>query len=160
MRAQLAIAELIEPLRADPACAAVLLDIDGTLAPIVRHASDATVPEPTRLRLVELSKRYGLVACVSGRSAAVARQIVSIGSIAYVGNHGCELLRAGATEAIIDPRVASWAPRIAAFAHSVDTIALQQLRVRREDKGPIVAFHWRGAPDEAAALAAVEEIET
>ena len=32
--------------------------------------------------------------------------------------------------------------------------------MRREDKGAIVAFHWRGAPDEAAALAAVEEIET
>jgi trehalose 6-phosphate phosphatase len=160
MRAQLAITELLEPLRADPACAAVLLDIDGTLAPIVRHASDANVPEPTRMRLVELAKRYRLVACVSGRSAAVARQIVSIGSIAYIGNHGCELLPAGATEAIVDPRVAAWTPRITAFADRVDTVALQKLRVRREDKGPIVAFHWRGAPDEAGALAAVEAIET
>jgi len=159
MRAQLAIVELLEPLRSDPGAAAALLDIDGTLAPIVRHASDANVPEPTRLRLVELAKRYRLVACVSGRSAGVARQIVSIGSIAYVGNHGCELLRAGATEAIVDPRVAAWTPRIKAFADAADTVALQQLRVRREDKGPIVAFHWRGAPDEAAALAAVEEIE-
>ena len=48
MRAQLAIAELLEPLRANPARAAVLLDIDATLAPIVRHASDANVPEATR----------------------------------------------------------------------------------------------------------------
>jgi trehalose 6-phosphate phosphatase len=160
MRAGLAIAELLEPLRADPAGSAALLDIDGTLAPIVRHASDANVPEPTRQRLVELGNRYRLVACVSGRSAAVARQIVSIGSIAYVGNHGCELLPAGATETILDPQVAEWAPRIVSFADHVDTVALQRLRVRREDKGPIVAFHWRGAPDEAAALAAVEEIET
>ena len=95
MRAQLAIAELLEPLRADPARAAVLLDIDGTLAPIVRHASDANVPEATRLRLIELAKRYGLVACVSGRAASVARQMVSIGSIAYIGNHGSELLPPG-----------------------------------------------------------------
>jgi len=159
MRAQLAIAELLEPLRAEPQSSAALLDIDGTLAPIVRHASDASVPEPTRMRLVELAKRYRLVACVSGRSAAVARQIVSIGSIAYVGNHGCELLPAGATEAIVDPLVAPWAPRIVAFADAADTVGLQKLRVRREDKGPIVAFHWRGAPDEAAALGAVEEIE-
>jgi trehalose 6-phosphate phosphatase len=159
MRAQLAIAELLEPLRAEPERSAALLDIDGTLAPIVRHASDATVPEPTRLALVELAKRYRLVACVSGRSAAVARQIVSIGSITYVGNHGCELLRAGATEAIVDPRVASWTPRIRAFAAAVDTVALQQLRVRREDKGPISAFHWRGAPNERAAVAAVDAIE-
>ena len=160
MRAQVAIGELLEPLRADPACAAVLLDIDGTLAPIVRHASDANVPEPTRPRLVELAKRYAVVACVSGRAAAVARQIVSIGSIAYVGNHGCELLRAGSTETIVDPRVAAWTPRITAFADAADTVALQKVRVRREDKGPIVAFHWRGAPNEADALAAVEQIET
>jgi trehalose 6-phosphate phosphatase len=160
MRAGLAIAELLEPLRADPSSAAALLDIDGTLAPIVRHASDASVPEPTRQRLVELGNRYRLVACVSGRSAAVARQIVSIGSIAYVGNHGCELLPAGATETIVDPRMAVWTPRITAFADHVDTVALQKLRVRREDKGAIVAFHWRGAPDEAAALDAVEQIES
>ena len=28
---------------------------------------------------------------------------------------------------------------------------LKLLRIRIEDKGPINAFHWRGAPDEAAA---------
>ena len=160
MRAQLAIAELLEPLRADPLHGAALLDIDGTLAPIVRHASDANVPEMTRVRLITLAKRYGLVACVSGRSAAVARQMVSIGSIAYIGNHGCELLPPGATEAIVDPQVARWSDRVNAFADSVDTVERQQLRLRREDKGAIVAFHWRGAPDEVAALAAVAEIES
>ena len=30
--------------------------------------------------------------------------------------------------------------------------------MRSEDKDAIAAFHWRGAPDEAAAAAAVEEI--
>src|SRR3954452_1793592 len=39
------------PLRADPARAGILLDIDGVLAPIVRHADDAHVPEPTRAPL-------------------------------------------------------------------------------------------------------------
>src|SRR5580704_12365706 len=83
VQAQLQVAGLLGPLRADPARAAALLDIDGTLAPIVRHPSDANVPEPTRARLIELSKRYGLVACVSGRPAAVARQLVGVGTIAY-----------------------------------------------------------------------------
>jgi trehalose 6-phosphate phosphatase len=32
------------------------------------------------------------------------------------------------------------------------------MRVRIEDKGAIVAFHWRGARDETAALAAVQGI--
>src|SRR5580704_13132621 len=80
MHAHFEIAELIEPLRADPANAAILLDIDGTLAPIVRHASDASVPEPTRRTLIAIAKTYGFVACVSGRPAVVARQMVSIGS--------------------------------------------------------------------------------
>src|SRR5205807_4310062 len=92
------VAAALEPLRADPARAAVLLDVDGTLAPIVRHAEDAHVPEPTRVPLIAIAKRYGVVACVSGRQAAVARRMVSIGSITYIGNHGAELLRGGASE--------------------------------------------------------------
>src|SRR3954467_14457888 len=81
------LAEALQPLRADPARAAVLLDVDGTLAPIVRHADDAQVPEPTRVPLIEVAKRYGVVACVSGRRAATARQIVAIGSMPHAGNH-------------------------------------------------------------------------
>ena len=130
MRAQLEISELLEPLRADPANAAILLDIDGTLAPIVRHASDAHVPEPTRRLLIAISMVYGFVACVSGRPAAVARQMVSIGSIAYIGNHGSELLRASSTETIVDPEVARWNGRIAVFADGIDTLELRQARVR------------------------------
>ncbi|MEA2189692.1 MAG: trehalose 6-phosphate phosphatase, partial [Solirubrobacteraceae bacterium] len=72
-------------MRADPARAAVLLDIDGTLAPIVRHADDAHVPEPTRVQLIAVAKRYRVVGCISGRQSATARQMVSLGSIAYVG---------------------------------------------------------------------------
>ena len=159
MRAQPAIPELLEPLRADPAAAAVLLDIDGTLAPIVRHASDATVPEQTRMLLIELARRYGTVACVSGRSAAVARQMVAIGSIAYIGNHGSELLAPGSRVATVDPVVARWAARVHEFAVRAATPALAQLRIRSEDKGAIVAFHWRGAPDEGAALVAVAALE-
>jgi trehalose 6-phosphate phosphatase len=150
--------DALAPLRADPARAAVLLDVDGTLAPIVRHAEDAHVPEPTRVPLIEVAKRYGVVACVSGRRAATARRIVSLGSIAYVGNHGSELLRPGATEAELDPDVAAYARRVQAFARDVWTDELHRLRVRAEDKDVIAAFHWRGAPDEAAAESAVREL--
>ena len=94
----------------------MLLDIDGVLAPIVRHADDAHVPEPTRVPLIAVAKRYGLVACVSGRQAATARRIVSLGSITYVGNHGAEMLRGGSSEPELDPEVATWAPRIREFA--------------------------------------------
>jgi trehalose 6-phosphate phosphatase len=150
--------EALEPLRSEPARAAVLLDIDGTLAPIVRHAADAHVPEATRSLLIEIAKRYGVVGCVSGRRAATARQIVSIGTIAYVGNHGGELLRPGSTRAEVDPALSAWTERVRAFAAGAYTPEHQRIRVRSEDKDTIAAFHWRGAPDEAAAAAAVQEI--
>jgi trehalose 6-phosphate phosphatase len=150
--------EALEPLRSDPSHSAVLLDIDGTLAPIVRHATDAHVPEATRTLLIEIAKRYRLVGCVSGRRAASARQVVAIGSIAYVGNHGGELLRAGATRPEVDPELAAWTERVRAFAARVYTGEHQRLRVRAEDKHAIAAFHWRGAPDEDAAAAAVRAI--
>ncbi len=150
--------EALEPLRSDPAHAAVLLDIDGTLAPIVRHAADAHVPEASRTLLIEISKRYRLVGCVSGRRAATARQIVAIGSIAYVGNHGGELLRPGATRAELDPDLTAWSERVGEFAQRVFTPELERARVRSEDKDAIAAFHWRGAPDEEVAAAFVREI--
>src|SRR5689334_7489899 len=103
------LAEALEPLRSEPRRSAILLDVDGTLAPIVRHADDAHVPEPTRSVLIEVSRRYGLVGCVSGRRAATARQIVAIGTIAYIGNHGAELLRPGSTRPEVDPALEEWA---------------------------------------------------
>jgi len=150
--------EALEPIRSDPTRAAVLLDIDGTLAPIVRHAADAHVPEATRTLLIEIAKRYRVVGCVSGRRAATARQIVAIGTIAYIGNHGGEILRPGATRPDVDPNVAAWTERVRAFAARVYTGEHQRLRVRSEDKDAIAAFHWRGAPDEEAAATATKEI--
>jgi trehalose 6-phosphate phosphatase len=150
--------EALEPLRCDPKRAAVLLDIDGTLAPIVRHATDAHVPEATRTLLIEIAQRYRLVGCVSGRRATTARQIVAIGTIAYVGNHGGELLRPRATQPEVDPELAAWSAQVRAFAQRVLTAEHQRIRVRVEDKDGIAAFHWRGAPDEDAAAAAVAQI--
>lgn len=155
MAAAPTLADALAPLLADPRSAGVLLDVDGTLAPIVRHTDDAHVPEATRKPLIAIAKRYGVVACVSGRRSAVARRIVSLGSITYVGNHGTEVLRGGATEAEVDPEIAEWAVRVQAWARKAQTEELDLLRVRSEDKEAIAAFHWRGAPDEAAAEAAV-----
>jgi trehalose 6-phosphate phosphatase len=84
--------------------------------------------------------------------------MVSIGSITYIGSHGAELLESGWTESVLDPSVGEWTARIDAFRRESDTPELRRRRVRIEDKGPIVAFHWRGATDEEAAKAAVDAI--
>jgi len=145
-------------VRAKPQQSAILLDIDGTLAPIVENAANAHVPETTRQLLIEVAKRYAIVACVSGRRASEARAMVAIGSISYLGSHGVELLRAGWTESVLDPAVEDWARRIHDFGRDAYTADLRRRRVRLEDKGAIVAFHWRGAPDEEAARAAIDAI--
>ena len=152
------LAEALAPLRADPARAAVLLDVDGTLAPIVRHADEAIVPEATRALLIQVARRFGLTACVSGRRAAIARQIVSLGTIAYVGNHGAETLKPGTTQPEVDREAAAWQRRVHQFAEQAYAEDTQRARVRLEDKGPIVAFHWRGAPDEEHAAALTKQI--
>ncbi len=150
--------ETLGPIRTEPRATAVLLDIDGTLAPIVEHAEDAHVPESTRQLLIAVADRYGLVGCVSGRRASEARAMVSIGTITYLGSHGVEMLRAGWTEARLDEAVSDWVARVQQFGREADTAQTRRLRVRLEDKGAIVAFHWRGARDEAAAAAAVRAI--
>jgi trehalose 6-phosphate phosphatase len=152
------LSEALAPLRADPEHAAILMDIDGTLAPIVDNAADAHVPESTRQLLIAVANRYGLMACVSGRRASEARAMVSIGAISYLGSHGAELLRAGWTEAVLDKDVEDWVRRIHEFGREADTQDVRKRRVRLEDKGPIVAFHWRGAHDEEAARAAIDSI--
>jgi trehalose 6-phosphate phosphatase len=150
--------EALAALRDDPAHAAILLDIDGTLAPIAAKPSDARVPEATRQLLTDVARRYSVVACVTGRRASEARAMVSNGSISYLGVHGAELLRAGWTEPVLDPRLETWARRIHEFGRQADSDDLRQRRIRLEDKGAILAFHWRGAPDEEAARAAIDAI--
>jgi trehalose 6-phosphate phosphatase len=152
------LAEVLRPLTERPDRAGILLDVDGTLAPIVERAEEAHVPEAVSRLLAGLAGRYCCVACISGRSAAEARRLVGVGRLAYAGAHGAELLEPGGTTATILPTFDSWTERVREFAAGRDQRELRRARVRIEDKGPIAAFHWRGAPDEDAARAAVGQI--
>jgi trehalose 6-phosphate phosphatase len=149
---------LLEPLRRDPERSAVLLDVDGVLAPIVAQPDDAHMPETTRRPLIEVARRYGTVACVSGRRASDARRIVSLGTIAYLGNHGSEVLRPGATAPELDRELQAWTRRVQGFMREVYDEELKRLRVRLEDKQAIAALHWRNVPDEDAAERAIRAV--
>jgi len=128
-------------LAADPAEAALFFDVDGTLAPIVANPSDARVPDATRSELRRLASRYGLVACVSGRTGEVARAIVGVPELTYVGEHGLEL----------DPEAEAWRERIRAFGAQAPWPA--------EEKPLSAAFHYRTAPDHEAARRELEHVE-
>jgi trehalose 6-phosphate phosphatase len=120
-------------LRSEPDRAAVLLDVDGTLAPIVARPELAAVPEDARAEVRRLAGRYALVACVSGRTSEDAARLVGVDGVVYVGVHGLELA----------PEAARWREALRPFA-AEDWPWL-------EDKGLTVALHWREAPDPEAA---------
>jgi trehalose 6-phosphate phosphatase len=132
--------DLLAPLREAPEKAALLFDVDGTIAPIAPRPELAFVPAETKLELARLAARYLLVACISGRSSEEAEALVGVEGIRYVGNHGLEL----------DERAAELTDQIAAFR---DSVALPV-----EDKGLSLSYHFRGAKDEEAARAELEEV--
>lgn len=150
---------LLRPLIDAPERAAIFLDVDGTLAPIVEQADRARVPENTARLLGTLGRRFAIVACVSGRSATETRRLVGVGSLAYAGYHGAELLMPGTPRPWQLPELEHGADSVRRFALEQDEGSdLRVLRVRLEDKGPIFAFHWRGVPDEEAAQARMEQV--
>jgi trehalose 6-phosphate phosphatase len=151
------LADLIDPLRREPESTAVLCDVDGTLAPIVDDPKEAAVPEPTRAALRDVARRFGLVACITGRPAIEARYMVGVEELTYAGNHGLELLAPGG-DAVEFAGAPETAGRALAFVRGLPLLDLAEIGLRVEDKGPIQAFHWRGAPDEEAAAARAAEL--
>jgi trehalose 6-phosphate phosphatase len=131
----------LERIAAEPASAALFLDIDGVLAPIVERPEDARVPPETRNELRRLGELYALVACVTGRPSEVAREIVGVDGLTYVGEHGLEL----------DPEAQKWAEPIHGFAVEVPWVDI-------EAKPLSVAFHYRSAPDPEVAREQLESV--
>jgi trehalose 6-phosphate phosphatase len=148
----------LDSLRADPRRAAILTDVDGTLAPIVPRPEQAAVPQRASELLARLGERYGLVGCISGRRAPEARRLVGVDGIAYAGNHGLELLMPGRDAPRLDPAIEGEEGAAAEFVASLDRADLEAASLRLEDKGPIQSLHWRGAGDERAAEARAHEI--
>jgi trehalose 6-phosphate phosphatase len=133
-------AHLLTRLAEQPDRAAILLDIDGALAPIVPHPDQAAVPPETKKELERLARRYALVACITGRSATDAKRVVGVEGLTYVGLHGLEL----------HPEAERYRAPIHAFADTVHWPV--------EDKGLAVSFHYRNVEDEDAARAKLETV--
>lgn len=118
-----------------------MLDVDGTLAPIVARPEDARVPEQTRRLLERLAARYGLVACLSGRPSTDAARVVGVEGVRYVGEHGLEL----------HPAAEQWAEELRRFAAVAGWPA-------EAGKQLSLSFHYRRAPDTAAARTELERV--
>ncbi|MFH1698682.1 MAG: trehalose-phosphatase [Candidatus Omnitrophota bacterium] len=70
----------------------ILLDYDGTLAPIVNSPEKAALPGKTRELLVRLAESLRCkVAVISGRALSDIKARLGLKGIIYSGNHGLEI---------------------------------------------------------------------
>lgn len=136
---------VLGPLRHRPGRAALFLDFDGTLAPIV--------PDPTMARplpgvpgvLADLADRFALVAVVSGRPAAFLVEVLGHPAGVHVaGLYGMEVARPGAEPRAV-AEAASWRPVVGEA--TVQAAEEAPAGVEIEAKGLTVTLHWRGRPD-------------
>jgi trehalose-phosphatase len=142
----------------------VCTDFDGTLSQIVLDPWAASILPLGRHALRRLAGLPGvMVVVLSGRTATDVASRVRVGNVTYLGNHGMErgfLARGGRPEAL-RPVVAAVSPAAAAAAERLAGQVAERMSepwLVVERKPPSVAFHYRQAPDVAAAGARVRAV--
>lgn len=141
-----ALPEALVPLAERPGEAALFLDYDGTLAPIVADpATAAPFPGVPRL-LGVLSARLGTVAVVSGRPVRYLVEVLGRPEgVHLAGLYGMEEV-GGDGRVREDPEAASWRPVVEDVAAAL--VASAPAGIGVEPKGLTVTLHWRRAPGE------------
>ena len=128
--------------------------MDGTIAPITATPEETVVSPRCRSALTALVPRLALVAVLTGRAAATAREMVDVGGAVYRGNHGLETWRDGELE------VREEAQQHAAAIHAIAErlrLSLDTPGLLVEDKGVSASFHYRLSPEPERARAAILE---
>jgi len=133
---------------------ALFLDFDGTLAEIGPDPAAIFMPDDTPAHLQALAGRLGgALALISGRDLRdLARRTPDC--IWRVGGHGLEVLAPG--DALPPPPPPPPDALLAALRPATETPG-----VRIEVKGPVVAVHFRAAPDaeESCRAAAIDAVQ-
>jgi len=115
-------------------------DFDGTLAPLVAHPQDASMPLGVMRRISSLASRLP-VAIITGRSVADVRARLGFEPRYIIGNHGAEGF--GGQPLDIYRQILD-APRTLLSLHQAQ---LRDHGVQVEDKGLSIALHYRMARD-------------
>ncbi|MGH2349613.1 MAG: trehalose-phosphatase, partial [bacterium] len=137
----------------------LLLDFDGTLAPIVGEPDRAAMPQPTADALRRIVDAGILVTIVSGRALDDIRRRVGIDGVTYIGNHGLET--AGPGFEWVHPEADLARPQIAAFSARMRRRLRAAPGVVIEDKGLTSTVHYRQVPRpriEVVRMAVYEEV--
>ena len=127
-------------------------DIDGTLSPMADTPDAAAVTPLCRRYLQEIAQRVEVVAVISGRAAEVAHRLVGLEELVYIGNHGLSWWRQGREET---PAEAAPYEKMVREAKEELAVRLDLPGLILEDKGPILALHYRRCADHQAARLAI-----
>jgi trehalose 6-phosphate phosphatase len=128
-------------------------DFDGTLAPIVAHPADASIPSSSLSTLKQLSERNP-VAILTGRSIRDAQSRLGFEPRCIVGQHGAESLIEGEYRVVGASReLASLREKIAGHADE-----LRAAGVSIEDKQQSFALHYRQAADHQRARQSIDRL--
>ena len=125
----------------------LFLDYDGTLTPIVSHPDLALCPQEVRLLLEKLRDLLNVeLAIISGRHLEDVREKVGVPGITYVGNHGLSIQNpVGVHQKRLSPARQKEFDKISkALKDSLGKIP----GIFFEDKGLILAVHYRNVPQE------------
>ncbi len=135
-------AELEEALRGKHLL--LMLDFDGTLAPIAPAPDLAALPPETRRTLRRLAlASWCSVAIVSGRALQDVSEKVRVEGITYIGNHGLEIGRPGAPPE--SPVSVEHLNLLRGLRDELRTLLAAHPGVIVEDKVQAVAVHYRQA---------------
>ena len=135
----------------------LITDIDGTISQTAPTPQQAEVTPLCRQYLSTLCQQLALVAAISGRPAAEARNMVNIDGIVYIGNHGLEHWGGGHSEYSKDAR--DYARMIKAAIEEL-TPLVSTKGIIIDNKRVTATIHYRLCRDPLAAerniLAAIE----
>lgn len=121
----------------------VMLDIDGTLAPLAPTPNLAVVPADAERVLQRLSELADVhLALVTGRSAADARRMVAVQRLWIIGNHGAEL-REPTGETTVDPMAGRFRDSMAMAIIEIENALPDYPGVFFEDKKWTASLHYR-----------------
>jgi trehalose 6-phosphate phosphatase len=127
----------------------IMLDVDGTLAPIAPRPELAVVSPEIRRTIAALATcRDVHVALVSGRAAADARRMVGVASLWVIGNHGYQVTDPDGAEHPPDPKLEGQQQTVAHAARRIEPLVRTVPGVIFEDKGWTLSIHYRLAPRE------------
>ncbi|XP_055592662.1 uncharacterized protein LOC129749877 [Uranotaenia lowii] len=126
---------------------ALLLDYDGTLAPIAPHPDLATLPPETKNVLQRLSNHSDVyIAVISGRNVENVKKMVGIEGITYAGNHGLEILHPDGSK-FIHPMPMEYEGKVTELLKALQEEVCHD-GAWVENKGALLTFHYRETPTE------------